>query len=231
MTHFGIICPASAGHLNPMTTLGYELKQRGHRVTVLGIEDARSKVEATGLEFQAIGASDFPPGVTKALFTQLGNLSGLKAFEYTLNWIAKAANMVLRDAPEAIRTAGIEVLLVDQAAPEGGTVAEYLNIPFVSVCNALMLNRELSVPPFITSWQYDPSWRGRLRNRLCYGLLNRLGKSLGQVVNDYRVLWNLPLYDRRNQAYSSLAQICQQPAEFEFPRQELAVITEKPVLA
>jgi hypothetical protein len=28
MTHFGIICPATVGHLNTMTTLGYELKQR-----------------------------------------------------------------------------------------------------------------------------------------------------------------------------------------------------------
>ncbi|MDJ0697530.1 MAG: glycosyl transferase family 1, partial [Mastigocoleus sp. MO_188.B34] len=64
MTHFGIICPAAAGHLNPMTTLGYELKHRGHRVTVLGIEDAQAKVLAAGLEFQVIGKSDFPKGAT-----------------------------------------------------------------------------------------------------------------------------------------------------------------------
>ncbi|WP_269667482.1 hypothetical protein [Crinalium epipsammum] len=25
MTHYGLICPAASGHLNPMTTLGYEL--------------------------------------------------------------------------------------------------------------------------------------------------------------------------------------------------------------
>lgn len=31
MTHFGIICPTSPGHLNPMTALGRELKRRGHR--------------------------------------------------------------------------------------------------------------------------------------------------------------------------------------------------------
>ena len=61
MTHFGIICPAATGHLNPMTTLGYELQKRGHRVTVIGIEDARPKAIAAGLEFQVIGKSDFPP--------------------------------------------------------------------------------------------------------------------------------------------------------------------------
>jgi UDP:flavonoid glycosyltransferase YjiC (YdhE family) len=54
MTHFGVICPASTGHLNPMTTLGYELKRRGHRVTVVGILDAEQKTLAAGLEFHAI---------------------------------------------------------------------------------------------------------------------------------------------------------------------------------
>ena len=221
MTHFGIICPAAAGHLNPMTTLGYELKKRGHRVTVFGIEDARSKAIAAGLEFQVIGKSDFPPGATKDLFTKLGNISGFKALQYTLNWIAKTANTVLRDTPEKIKTAGIEALLVDQASPEGGTVAEHLNLPFISVCNAIMLNRDLSVPPFSTSWHYDPSWWGLLRNRLGYALLNRVAKSLGTVISSYRQKWNLPPYNHPNQNYSQLAQLCQQPAEFEFPRKEL----------
>ncbi len=221
MTHFGIICPTAAGHLNPMTTLGYELKQRGHRVSVIGIEDARPKALAAELEFQVIGKSDFPTGSTKELFTQLGNLSGFKALQYTLTWIAKNANIVLRDAPEVIEIAGIEALLVDQAAPEGGTVAEHLNIPFISVCSAIMLNRELNVPPFITSWDYNPSWRGLLRNRIGYGILNRLGISLRQVINDYRQQWNLSLYHQPNQNYSQLAQLSQQPESFEFPRQEL----------
>jgi len=34
MTHLGLICPELSGHLNPMTTLGRELRCRGHHVTV-----------------------------------------------------------------------------------------------------------------------------------------------------------------------------------------------------
>ncbi|MBE9046002.1 glycosyltransferase [Pleurocapsales cyanobacterium LEGE 10410] len=221
MTHFGIICPAAAGHLNPMTTLGYELQQRGHHVTVIGIEDARSNTTAAGLEFQVVGKSDFPVGATKNLFTQLGNLSGAEALHYTLDWITNTAKIYLRDAPEVIKTKGIEALLVDQAAPEGGTVADHLNLPFVSICNALMLNRELTVPPFSTSWNYDPSPSGLERNRLGYERLNAVGASLRQVINDYRSLWNLTPHNQPNQLYSQLAQISQQPAELEFPRQEL----------
>ncbi|MBW4598326.1 MAG: hypothetical protein KME29_01605 [Calothrix sp. FI2-JRJ7] len=34
MTHFGIICPAATGHLNPMTTLGYELRSKIKQIVV-----------------------------------------------------------------------------------------------------------------------------------------------------------------------------------------------------
>lgn len=46
MTYFGIICPASTGHLNLMTTLGYELQRQGHRVTVVGVLDTEEKAQA-----------------------------------------------------------------------------------------------------------------------------------------------------------------------------------------
>ncbi|NEN94923.1 MAG: glycosyl transferase family 1, partial [Moorea sp. SIO3I7] len=222
MTHIGIICPATSGHLNPMTTLGYELKQRGHRVTVLGIEDAQPKVLAAGLEFQVIGKSDFPKGTTKDVFIKLANLSGFKAFQYTMNRMVNVAKIFLRDAPEVIKAAGIDLLLVDQVSPEGGTIAEYLDIPFISVCSALMLNREISVPPCITYWNYDPSWWGILRNRVAYALLSIIViKSMRKVVDQYRKQWNLYPYHNPNHSYSQLAQLSQQPAEFEFPRTEL----------
>lgn len=54
MTHFGILCPADTGNLNVMIPLGYELLRRGHRVTVVGFLDARSKTLASGLEFQLL---------------------------------------------------------------------------------------------------------------------------------------------------------------------------------
>ncbi len=221
MTHFGLICPSSTGHLHTMLPLGQELKRRGNRVTLLGILDSQAKTVTAGLEFRAIGESEFPQGATKDLFTQLGKLSGLKALQYTIKWLANAAEIYLRDAPEAIKTAGIEALLVDQASPAGGTIAEYLDIPFVSVCSAVVLNREISVPPFITSWNYNPSWWVILRNRAGYALLTQIGKPIRKVIKSYRQQWNLPSTNNPNDEYSKLAQISQQPAQLEFPRQHL----------
>ncbi|MEM1253476.1 MAG: glycosyltransferase [Cyanobacteria bacterium P01_H01_bin.21] len=221
MTHFGVICPVAGSHLTSMIALGYELQKRGHCVTVVGIEDAQPKVLDAGLELQVIGKSDFPKGTTKELFAQLGNLKGLKAAQYTSNWLANEAKTYLREAPEAIQAAGIEALLVDQVTPQGGTVAEYLDIPFISVCCAVVLNQEISVPPYFTSWDYDASWQGLLRNSLGYLLLNRIWKPMLQVINDYRQQWNLPPCPNQNACYSQLAQLSQQPVEFEFPRKEL----------
>ena len=221
MTHFGIICPAATGHLNPMTTLGYELKRRGHRISVLAIADAEAKAVEAGLEFQVIGKSDFPPGATKELYTQLGNLSGFKALKYTLGWILKTATVYFQDVPAIIEEEKIEALIVDQISPGGGTIADYCSIPFVSIASALMVNREPSIPPFNTLGNYDVSWRGILRNRIGYFVLNQATKDVINKINSQRQEWNLPSHTYPNQRYSSLAQISQQPKEFEFPRREL----------
>ncbi|MFN7853684.1 MAG: glycosyltransferase, partial [Dolichospermum sp.] len=52
-------------------------------------------------------------------------------------------------------------------------------------------------------------------------LLNRAGKPIRDVINEYRSEWNLQPILNPNDYYSKLAQLCQQPSEFEFPRQNL----------
>ncbi|MDH6061031.1 glycosyltransferase [Chrysosporum bergii ANA360D] len=221
MTHFGLICPAASGHLYPMTTLGYELKSRGHRVTLFGILDAQPKTLTAGLEFTAIGQSEFPAGAMAELFTQLGKLSGYAALQYTINFIQKRADIFLRQAPTAIKKVGVEALLVDQVSPEGGSIAELLDIPFVSVCNAMMINEDISVPPFNTSWNYSTSVWAQVRYLAGYTLLNRIRRPIRELINQYRQEWNLPPHFNSNDYYSQLAQISQQPQELEFPRKHL----------
>ncbi|MFM7910080.1 MAG: glycosyltransferase, partial [Microcystis sp.] len=47
------------------------------------------------------------------------------------------------------------------------------------------------------------------------------GNPIQKMINSYRQQWNLPLSSTLNDDYSKLAQISQQPAELEFPRQDL----------
>ena len=218
MTHLGLLCPAETGHLNTMLPLGQEMQRRGHKVTFFGIVDAQAKVLAAGLEFRSIGEVEFPIGSSDILFDELGKLSGLAALKYTLDWIESSAKIFLKDGPDVLRDAQIEALLVDQIAPEGGIVAELLDIPFVTICSALPFNQEPTIPPLFTTWTYNPDWWAVLRNQIVYSLVNPFTKPMQKLRSSYRKSWKLPLEISSD---SQLAIVTQQPAEFEYPRQNL----------
>jgi MGT family glycosyltransferase len=153
--------------------------------------------------------------------TKLGQLQGLAALQYTIELLIQVSTVMLREVPAAIKAANVDALLVNQGAIEGGTIANHLDLPFVTVCSALVLNQEPSIPPVCTSWQYSLTRWARLRNQTGYAILNRLSRPMRNLIDTYRNERNLPLYSSPNDAFSPLAQISQAPAEFEYPRQEL----------
>ncbi|MBD2524364.1 glycosyltransferase [Nostoc sp. FACHB-133] len=222
MTHFGILCPAAIGHLNPMCALGRELQRRGHRVTLFHIPDVQTKVQKAGLEFYTIGEAEFPLGSLEPMYKHLGEMSGLPALRFTISWLEKETVMLFREVPEALSKVGIEALLVDQVTSAGGTIADFVNIPFVTVCNALLTNREEAVPPYFTPWPNNQAWWSRKRNQVGNFLLNRLSLKIWDLIVNQRRRWNLPPYVKREDAAGKLAHICQLPAEFDFPRERLA---------
>lgn len=222
MTHFGILTPGAAtGPLNTMLPLGQELQRRGHQVTLFGLPECQPKAAAAGIAFSSVGTAEFPVGSGAQVLSKLGQLQGLAALRYTLELLQQIATVTLRDAPTTIKAAGVDALLVNQGAVEGGTIADHLDLPFVTVCSALVLNREATIPPFCTSWQYSAARWARFRNQVSYALLDQIGRPLRVVIEEYRREWKLPPYTDPNQAYSPLAQISQAPAEFEYPRREL----------
>lgn len=221
MTHFGIICPSVPGHLNPMTSLGRELQRRGHRVTCLQILDAEAKVLAEGLNFYPIGQADAPFGSSAQTLAQLGQLSGSAAARFTSNLIKRQAAIVCREVPSAVRAVGIEALLVDQLELAGGSVADLLKIPFITVCNSVAQNREENIPPSFTGWNYETTWWARLRNWFGFRLIDLAFQQTYNLVNDYRYQWSLPPNQILDDFFSQLAQISQQPTIFDFPRKSL----------
>ena len=219
MAHIAILCPTLTGHLNPMIALGRELRRRSHRVTVVGFLDGETKVQAAGLDFLAIGVLDFPHGSIRSSLNLLGELSGITALRYSLELIKHATEILLDEAPAALKAAGVDCLLVDQSLYSGSTIAQVLDLPFITVCCALMFNSEPNVPPFFTDWGYHPTRWARWRNAAGYQLLAQLARENIQQIDGYRQQWHLPPINYTNDTYSDLAQICQQPAELEFPRQ------------
>jgi len=142
MTHFGNL-PTFPGHLNPMAALGRELQRGHHRITFVQIPDFEPLVRSQKLNFWPIGQSTYRPGELAGVCTawEIERSRSATLFSRPL----PCDCMICQDAPGAIKAAGIEALLVDQTSA-GDTVAQFLGIPFITVCCALAINRETQLP-------------------------------------------------------------------------------------
>jgi zeaxanthin glucosyltransferase len=221
MTHFGIICPPTLGHINPMAALGRELQYRGHRVTFLQIPDLETKIQQEGLDVWAIGQADYPLGSWSVELQKMGSSNGLASQTFAAKVFQRQIDYTCRDAPDAISKAGIDALLVDQVSLAGSAIAERLSIPFVTICNAMAIYRELAVPPVLTNWSYQHSPWAHLRNLSGYLFMVWIYRPMLQVLNEYRRQWQLPIISRFDRTFSPLAQLSQQTATFDFPRSAL----------
>lgn len=221
MAHLGIISPPVSGHLHPFGALGRTLIKRGHRVTLFQMPDIESKARAEGLNFYVLGQSSHPLGSLAKDLTHLTQLKALPALRFTVQLIERTTEMICRDLPDALSKAGVDLLLVDQTEPAGAVVANHLKIPFVTVCNAMAINRESTVPPIFTGWAYSSSFCARIRNELGYKVWDFMMRPIARVLKRYAKQWQLPCYQDHEAYYSTLAQLSQQPAAFDFPRQKL----------
>jgi zeaxanthin glucosyltransferase len=216
MAILGAFCFPGTGHLNPFTALARRLIQRGHRVILFGIADTEARVRAAGVEFCQVGGEDYPLGTLKQLDDKLSRLRGLDTFRFTVERVRNHAGMVLRDGPAAVKAAGVEAMLVDEA-DMAGSVAEHLGLPFVSIACFPPLMWNDAMPPFCFGWSFGTGPIARLRNRLGFRMLSRVARPIFKLVNARRREWGLKPYARSTDALSPLAQITQLPEALEFP--------------
>ena len=219
--HIALICPQLPGHLNPMTTLGQALVKQGHRVSIAGFPELNAAVKWPGLETLPVGRPEIEAGEYQADLAKLGQLRGYSAVRFTGVMLRKAAAVVLRDAPQAFRDAGVEGVVVDQVSPAGASVAQVLGLPFVIVCNALALNVEPGLPPPVFPWPYRTGVLARCRNHFGNWLFSMAARTVYSAVNDYRAKHGLPREAFGQQDYGELVQVAQQPGFFDFRRERL----------
>jgi zeaxanthin glucosyltransferase len=217
----GILSFSSPGHYYPLTALGRRLQSRGHEVVYFQVADLEPPIRAAGLEFHQIGRDDFPKGAIRARDEELGKLEGLAALRCGLRGINLKAKMLFRDAPAAIRDEGVDSLIVDQIEMAGGTVADHLGLPFVSVAAALPINLGPNVPPVNIPWLHRTGVLARLRNRLGNAATEWTFSGVVQTINRQRRTWGLRPARNLNSLFSGLAQVAQLPAALELPGRRL----------
>ena len=220
MHHIGMVTPPYAGHVNTMIVLGGELHRRGHRVSIISTPDVRERVLRHGLEFQPVGAREYPLGSLERFTEKQGTLSGLPAIRFIMKDLVRIAQAHERELCDVVTGNDMNALMVDQIQPMGGTVAQHLDIPFVSVCSLLPLNIDPMVPPWVMPWSYGVSTAARIRNAIGNRATEFVGASLTAANNRQRERWGLKRGSSQDW-FSDLAQISQQPDFFDFPRERM----------
>ena len=219
MPHVALICPPLPGHLNPVSVLGRALQRRGHKVSLFGIPATADAARAQRLDFFPIGQ-----GSSETLaesVRKMAELEGLRSLRFAVECSRRIADLLCRELPSALAAEEVDLLLVDQNEPAGGTVAEHVGLPFVSVCPSLPLNREPLIPPPFVPWNFSASVFARLRNKLGYLATDRLIGPINATINSCRRRWNLPELRKPDDSFSTIGQLCQMTADFDFPRRNL----------
>jgi zeaxanthin glucosyltransferase len=218
MSRIGICVPAVPGHLNPATTLGRELARRGHEVKVFCLAECRERIEAAGLEFEEIGAKEFPPGSHQEALIKLGKLRGMAALQFTVKLLVLGAEGMMRDLPPLLRDQRCDLLLADQVSPGAFTAGEHVGLPTAVVCNALAMHFDPTLPNFSTTSPYNPSLLARTRNRAVNAIVAFLLREFFTNVNAQRRQWSLVPMPRKGSILSQFPYLSQQPEWFDFPR-------------
>lgn len=219
MARIGVLTLYATGHLNPSLTLARSLGRHGHDVIFFNLPDVASQIEAGGCRLVVYGAEDYPAGSLAGSMQKTAELSGPAAFAHYVQRMVTLFRSGFRDLPELLRGEALDLLIVDQVHYAGATLAEHVGVPFVSLANALLVNREDVIPPPVMLWPFDSSEAGIARNRKGWAGVDQAYGHLLPVVNEQRSAWGLPAYTNLlEDSFSPLLQLCQQPPVFEFPR-------------
>ena len=221
MHHFGLISPPGPSHVTGLTTIARESCRRGHSATFFNIPDVEHVALREGVQFHALGAKDHPKGSFEEFSNTFGRMHGMEAMRFGLRTALREIVMLLEEAPQAMRSAGVTALLIDQGQPAGSTIAERLRVPFITVCNAVHADPDPDVPPALIGWGPATSWAGRIRIRVACALFEAAVTPLRWKVNVYRRAWGLEPLRSRYDSFSPLLELAQQTAAFDFPRRSL----------
>ena len=207
------------GHLNPFSTLAHELIRRGHKITFLHVPDFAEPVRSRGFDFEAFGELDYPAGTFAERYREMSRLEGLPASRASLDILTSQAEALFTTARPTIEKAKLDLWIVDHMDYAASTLAACMQAPFVSVIVGLMRHHEDGVPGF-SGERYTDDPVVLERDRRFNEALLATSKPFRDFVGAWRQKEGFGPFSF-DSLWSELAQITQEPAEFEFPRRNL----------
>jgi zeaxanthin glucosyltransferase len=217
--HFGILSSPVPGHCIPLCALGRELASRGHRVTFFSILDAKELVERFGLDFCAIGESDFPAGAFTKEWGPFTARHGWRVVIGTVRLHVRLAAMMCQEVPMRATEIGIDALVIDQIQFQGRAIAEVTGLPFVTVACALTVHRgkKPCFPPPTETWNGSKvSAFSLVRNRIAWGFFDHFSRPILQTGNELLKRSGLPIVRSIEKSFSPLLQIVPMPRSLDW---------------
>ena len=204
-----------SGHLNPFSALAGELEERGHQNLFFHLPEFERDFRSRGLEFQAYGEGLYPPGTFAGRASELSRLTGNEAVAHALGTTRMWGEALLEKAAALLEEAALDLLVIDHLDYAASIVARQLSLPFVTVITTLMRHSEEGIPGF-TGEPHSPN----AAEESSQERLSQLVRPWREFLNDRSLKAGLGPFSYDN-VWSELAQITQQPEEFEFPRKRL----------
>lgn len=218
MAHFGVVAPAFYSHYKALQALAGALVARGHRVTFLHRPDAAAYLDDARIGFHAVGSGTHPPGSLDAVARRAANPGGPLRLRRVIADMAGSTDMLCRELPAAIDLLGIDAIVADQMEAAGGLVAEGMGLPFVSIANALPVNREPGIPLPVMPFAYEDSEKGQRMVEGSTRVYDWMMGAHGRVIAEHARRFGLGERSGLHDCLSPLAQISQTVREFDFLR-------------
>ncbi len=168
--------------------------------------DVGPKVSRPGIGFAPVGARTHPAGRLTRMTARLGGTTGLFGIGGVIRDMAATTDMLCEDVPAMLHEIHAGAIVADQTEPAGGLVARHLGIPVVSVANALLIDREPSVPPPFIGWATTRADGACSATVGGYRIADWLMRPVSAVVGRRARAWGLGRYrDRRRLPFVNAA--------------------------
>jgi MGT family glycosyltransferase len=138
-----------------------------------------------------------------------------------LNRIKGDIEVFLQKTPTALRQAGVDVLLINEIALTGPTVAEVLRLPYFIISTAAPHCLGWNVFPWLSGYRYSSSPVAWIENAFLEVSALRVHGPMRHQLDVYRRQAGLGPVKEIERVFPPLAQITQLPSCLDFPRTDL----------
>lgn len=218
--HFGVLSFTGTGHLNPLIALSQELTDRGHKVTFFEKPKIEERVRQAGLEFVPVGA-----GIASKRQVSRKHRSRLYAeistLRFNLTRVIRDIECFLDETPSALVHAGVDVLLINEIALTGPTVAQMTRLPYFLISTSVPHCFGWSSSSWFTGYRFSTSCLSWLQTVLLELSVLRTRGPIRRALNEHRRRWGLGSVRTTPREFPHLAYITQLPQCLDLPHGSL----------